>query len=185
MGLPQRSVLAVPLLLAAVVIAGCGSSSSSSHKSHKTSPAPYSSSSSSSSTSSTSSSGAVAVTTEHTALGTVLAAGPSHHTVYMFTGSSCTGSCAKIWPPVTGTPKAGAGVSAAKLSSAKTSSAANQIEYAGHPLFYFSYDKQAGQANGEGVKAFGGRWWVLSPAGTPVSKAAKKSSTTSSGYGGY
>jgi predicted lipoprotein with Yx(FWY)xxD motif len=180
----SRALLIVPVLLAAAALAGCGSSSKSPAKtSHKSSSAyGYGGSSSSTSSSGAPSSKAVTVTTEHTSLGTVLAAGPDKLTVYMFTAKSCTGTCAKIWPPVTGTPSAGAGASAAKLGTTTGAGGVKQVTYAGHPLFYFAPDHRAGQVLGEGIHSFGGSWYALTPAGTPVHKGAAK---PSSAYGGY
>ena len=37
----------------------------------------------------------------------------------------------------------------------------------GWPLYYYSGDKTPGDTNGQGV---GGVWWVLTPAGDPISK---------------
>ena len=60
-----------------------------------------------------------------------------------------------------------------------------QVTYGGHPLYYFSLDKQPGQTNGQGMEAFGAEWYVVGPAGSKVesgegsgSKSAKMSSST-------
>jgi hypothetical protein len=50
------------------------------------------------------------------------------------------------------------------------------VTYNGHPLYLFSGDSSAGQTSGQGVSAFGGLWYVLSPAGNQI--------TASSGGGG-
>jgi Secreted repeat of unknown function len=42
----------------------------------------------------------------------------------------------------------------------------------GHPLYLFSGDAKAGDTNGEGVRAFGGLWYAVSPAGNQVVAAA-------------
>ena len=42
------------------------------------------------------------------------------------------------------------------------------MTYNGHPLYYFVQDKDAGDAYGQGVKAFGADWYVLSPSGNKV-----------------
>ncbi len=187
MRLRSSASLLIPVVLATAALAGCGSSSksssakTSSHKSSSTASGAYGAPSSSTSSASTSS-GAVTVTTEHTSLGTVLAAGPNKLTVYMFTAKSCTGTCAKIWPPVTGAAKAAGGASSAKLGTTTGAGGVKQVTYAGHPLFYFAPDHRAGQVLGEGIHSFGGTWYALTPAGTPVHKAATK---PSSGYGGY
>jgi len=43
-----------------------------------------------------------------------------------------------------------------------------QVTYNGHPVYLFSGDQQSGDTNGEGVSAFGGSWYVLSPAGNQI-----------------
>ena len=43
-----------------------------------------------------------------------------------------------------------------------------QITYNGHPLYLFSGDQRPGDANGQGVNAFGGLWYVLSSAGNQI-----------------
>ncbi len=54
------------------------------------------------------------------------------------------------------------------------------MTYNHHPLYTFAQDTKAGQTNGEGVDAFGGQWYTLSPAG-----ATTKKPSSSSGGGGY
>jgi predicted lipoprotein with Yx(FWY)xxD motif len=69
--------------------------------------------------------------------------------------SNCTGSCAAIWPPLLtkGKPVAGAGVKKSLLGTLKRG-AKLQVSYNGHPLYTFTSDSKAGQANGEGVEGF-------------------------------
>src|SRR5512133_456796 len=43
-----------------------------------------------------------------------------------------------------------------------------QVTYRRHPLYYYAGDKRAGQTAGEGLTAFGGRWYAVSAAGTAV-----------------
>jgi hypothetical protein len=52
-----------------------------------------------------------------------------------------------------------------------------QVTYRGHPLYRFFLDKKPGQANGEGLTDFGGRWDPLNAAGTAV-----RTATGGSGY---
>jgi len=95
--------------------------------------------------------------------------------------SSCSGGCAKIWPPLlsasapaTKEPLPG------KLALVKTANG-SQVSYNGHPLYVYSGDSAPHQANGQGIA---GKWWVakvdLKPAaaGVPGSSPAK-----TSGYG--
>jgi Secreted repeat of unknown function len=43
-----------------------------------------------------------------------------------------------------------------------------QVTYKHHPLYTFVKDKRKGQTKGEGVNAFGGKWYAISPAGTKI-----------------
>jgi predicted lipoprotein with Yx(FWY)xxD motif len=170
--------MSTTLAVAALAIAGCGSSGSPS--SGKTQASGYPSSSASTpkspAPSTTPSSGAgTAVTTEHTSLGTILAAGPKRLTVYLFaadTGaaSTCSGGCAQVWPPVTttGAPKAEGGAVAADLGTITRSDGSKQVTYKGHPLYWYVSDSQAGETTGQGVNSFGAPWWVMSPNGSQI-----------------
>ena len=97
-------------------------------------------------------------------------------TVYLFladkgTASSCnSASCVQYWPPVltSGAPQAGAGVDAALLSTTARADGGTQVTYAGHPLYRFAPDKNAGDVTGQGVNAFGAPWYVVSPSGSQI-----------------
>jgi predicted lipoprotein with Yx(FWY)xxD motif len=98
-------------------------------------------------------------------------------TVYYWehdTGSSstCYGACAGAWPPVltTGAAVAGAGVQASLLGTTTRTDGKVQVTYHGHPLYYFAGDSKPGDINGEESTAFGGKWYILSPAGTKIEK---------------
>jgi predicted lipoprotein with Yx(FWY)xxD motif len=117
----------------------------------------------------------VVITTKQNKLGTILGAGPKRLTVYLFegdkgSGSSCSGACAAVWPPVTATGRAQAmgGASAAKLGTITRSDGTTQVTYNGHPLYYFAKDGDAGDAYGQGIKGFGAGWYVLSPSGSKI-----------------
>jgi predicted lipoprotein with Yx(FWY)xxD motif len=45
-----------------------------------------------------------------------------------------------------------------------------QVTYAGHPLYRFAGDKKPGQVKGEGSKAFGASWCVLTPTGKKIDR---------------
>ncbi len=105
-------------------------------------------------------------------------------TLYLFAKdkgakSSCSGMCAKYWPPaITRTkPTAGAGIKPALLGTTKRSDGSKQLTYNHHPLYGFALDKQTGQVSGQGENAFGGRWWAVSARGTAVTKTAATTST--------
>jgi predicted lipoprotein with Yx(FWY)xxD motif len=120
------------------------------------------------------------------ALGKILV--DSHgKTLYLFqkdsgTRSACTGACVAAWPPLRAShkPVLGSGASPSMVTTAPRSDGAPQIVYNGHPLYLFSGDKNPGDTNGQGVTAFGGAWYAVSPAGNTVTGAGSGSS--SSGY---
>ncbi len=78
---------------------------------------------------------------------------------------------AAAWPPdtVTGTPRAGSGVSRVLLGTVKRSDGTTQVTYKHHPLYYFAGDMSAGTANGQGSTAFGAAWFVVNASGNAVS----------------
>ncbi|HYM54230.1 MAG TPA: hypothetical protein VES97_02625, partial [Solirubrobacteraceae bacterium] len=111
-------------------------------------------------------------------LGTILAAGPRHMTVYLFegdkgAGSRCVGACAKVWPPVTtaGEPTVAGSAKTADLSTITRPDGTRQVTYKGHPLYFFAKDGDSGDAYGQGVHGFGADWYVLSPSGKKVDKS--------------
>jgi predicted lipoprotein with Yx(FWY)xxD motif len=84
--------------------------------------------------------------------------------------SACTGACAAAWPPdvVTGQPQAGRGVSQSLLGTITRPDGTMQLTYNGHPLYYFTADTAGGTAHGQGIKAFGAEWYVLSATGSKI-----------------
>jgi predicted lipoprotein with Yx(FWY)xxD motif len=80
---------------------------------------------------------------------------------------NCTGSCARLWPPLTagGGAKvvAGPGVSAAKLGTVKRPDGKVQVTYNGLPLYRYSDDLKPGETTSQGLNGF---WYAVTPAGT-------------------
>jgi predicted lipoprotein with Yx(FWY)xxD motif len=118
--------------------------------------------------------GSATIKTRHAQLGTYVvdAKGLS---LYLFEKdktkkSTCYSTCAKVWRPlvVKGTPKAGAGLKASLLSTTKRTGGAKQVTYGGHPLYYYDDDHKAGQREGQGVKEFGAKWYVVAPNGKKI-----------------
>jgi predicted lipoprotein with Yx(FWY)xxD motif len=162
----------------ALVLAACGGSGSSS--SGTSTPAGASSAPSygaakpSTSNTSNSSGAASTVSTKTSSLGTFLVDG-NGRTLYLWDADhgsmrTCTGACAQAWPPLTttGTPKASGAVKSSLLGTTKRSDGSREVTYAGHPLYTFAGDTQAGQTTGEGSNGFGAPWWVVTPAGTAL-----------------
>lgn len=176
----RRSLALGAAAALAALLAGCGSSSSSSSTAASTPASTASTPSTSASTGTTAAAAGpgVAVETKHAKLGTILAAGPKKLTVYMFEAdkgptSSCTGACAKVWPPVTtsGAPTAAGSAVSADLGTTKRSDGTEQVTYKGHPLYFYDDDKDAGDAYGQGSKAFGASWYVLKPNGSKLDES--------------
>ena len=83
-------------------------------------------------------------------------------TLYWFapdtsTKSACYGSCAAYWPPVTGTPSAGPGVTGT-LGTITRTDGTRQATYDGHPLYTYIGDSAPGTASGNNLNLNGGLW---------------------------
>jgi predicted lipoprotein with Yx(FWY)xxD motif len=97
-------------------------------------------------------------------------------TLYAFSvdsggASNCGGACANAWPPLLdeqGEPQPSNGTAAARLGTITRADGTHQVTYGGHPLYSFAGDKQPGEANGNGQRAFGGTWSALKGSGTPA-----------------
>jgi len=98
-------------------------------------------------------------------------------TLYLWTHdkrgkSTCYGTCAKKWPALVtrGKPRAILGARSILLSTVRRADGRMQVTYRRHPLYYFAGDRRARQVAGEGLAAFGGRWYAVSAAGTAVKR---------------
>jgi predicted lipoprotein with Yx(FWY)xxD motif len=162
---------AVALPLAAVIVAGCGGGSSA--------PSAVVTPPAASPTANKAATSAPTIRVANSSLGRMLV--DAHgRTVYLFrkdkgTKSTCNGACAQAWPPVTvsGKPTAGTGAKASLLGTTKRSDGKTQVTYHGHPLYRFQGDQGRGEANGQGLVAFGAAWFVVSPAGEQISGSTR------------
>ena len=129
-------------------------------------------------------------TAQNSTLGTVLVSGK---TLYTLAPSStpCTAACEQIRPPLVlpaGATKATAGsdVNASNLGTVNVNGVL-QVTYSGKPLYTFTEDMTAGQANGNVTDTWG-KWSAVVTAekSAPASSGSKTTSTTaaSSGSGG-
>jgi predicted lipoprotein with Yx(FWY)xxD motif len=174
MKISRFALLAAATLALGIAVAGCGGSSSSSSP-----PASGGTNASSGSSGGygygggggSSSATAVTLKAVSSPLGTILV-DQDGKTLYLFEAdsknkSNCSGGCLNLWPPVmaNGKATAGSGVTAGMIGTATGSS---QVTYAGHPLYWFSGDTNAGDTNGQGLDDFGGKWYAISPAGAAV-----------------
>jgi len=78
--------------------------------------------------------------------------------------SVCYGTCAAYWPPVTGTPVAGPGVTGRTGTISRTGGG-TQVTYDGHPLYTYVGDTAPGQASGNNLDLNGGFWHEVTAAG--------------------
>jgi len=90
-------------------------------------------------------------------------------TVYWFAPdtpgrSACYGSCAAYWPPVTGRPAAGPGLTG-HLGTIRRSNGQLQATYNGHPLYTYVGDSAPGQARGNNLNLNGGLWHEVTVSG--------------------
>ncbi|HEY2480557.1 MAG TPA: hypothetical protein VGI17_17725 [Solirubrobacterales bacterium] len=162
---------ALSAVIAAVVIAGCGGGGSSSSSSESGGSGGGGESEGAPAKATNSSSTGTIGTTSIEGLGTVLV-DSSGMTVYEYTPdkgpmSTCYGECEAFWPPVVaeGKPTGGEGVMSSALGTTKRKDGTMQVTYHGRPLYTFSEDHAAGEANGN---EFEGIWFVLNEAGSPV-----------------
>lgn len=173
--IPLAARISVPLAAAALLAAGCSSSNST----------PSTSGGGSASSGGGSTSGSVTVTTHTGPDGTYLT-DSSGRTLYLFMAdtsgtSNCSGNCAAVWPPLTGTPTAGSGVTASNLGTITRSDGMKQVTYSGHPLYYYAQDTSPGQASGEGNPGFGAPWYIVSPAGSAITGSGGSGTPAPSG----
>jgi predicted lipoprotein with Yx(FWY)xxD motif len=99
---------------------------------------------------------------------------PKGKTLYVFAPdpknkSTCSGECAKFWPPRLVGSNAHPAASIAGVPGTfgviTRTDGTRQLTYDGAPLYTFAGDKNAGDMNGQGLFASGGFWWVVVAAG--------------------
>ncbi len=78
--------------------------------------------------------------------------------------STCYGTCAAYWPPVTGRPVAGPGVTG-ELGTIGRTGGATQATYDGHPLYTYVGDSSPGQSTGNNINLNGGFWYEMTVSG--------------------
>src|SRR5579859_4343132 len=105
-------------------------------------------------------------------------------TLYWFaldtsTISKCNGTCAGVWPPVPGPATLASGVRG-HLGTIARQDGSTQATYNGHPVYTYGGDSKPGQNNGNGITASGGVWHEVT-----VSGSAPAPSSTTGRSGGY
>jgi predicted lipoprotein with Yx(FWY)xxD motif len=193
------------VLAASLLVAACGSSSSTSTTAAASGSAATGTGTSGATANATPASArGVSISTASGSDGTFLT-GAGGRALYLWVAdsggmSSCSGACAKAWPPLTtkGKPIAGSGVKSSDLGTVKRSDGTTQVTYKDHPLYYFIEDKGKGSIKGQGSDAFGADWWLVGPSGAAITKgdhdasddsdnassSRSSSSSASSGGGG-
>jgi predicted lipoprotein with Yx(FWY)xxD motif len=184
----QRGIPLVVALIAVIALAACGSSSSTAKADSTTSPT-----SAPSTTGSPTTSGPAAVKTATNVKYGALLVDDKGATLYTLTNNgtpvACTGQCLTFWPPLllpAGTTTANGAAGVTGLATA-TTAGGTQVTFKGAPLYRFSADAAAGDANGEGISSFGGVWHVAKTgdaagASTPTTSGAE-TTTSTAGYG--
>jgi predicted lipoprotein with Yx(FWY)xxD motif len=153
----QVRVFAIALLaVVGFVVAGHGSSSAAATQ-HSTS--------------------SVAVTTRKVkGLGVILV-NAKGRTLYTFAKDqrrrvTCTGQCASFWPPLkwkgAAKPKAGGSAKSKLLGLDMSPAGGHVVTYNKWPLYTYTGDSAAGQANGQATNLNGGKWYVISPKGARI-----------------
>jgi predicted lipoprotein with Yx(FWY)xxD motif len=146
----------VAVIAAPLVFAACSSSPSSN---------------SSNTSTSSGSSAAIVTTANNPKYGKILVDNEGR-TLYTLTNAGkpipCLGSCTHIWPPLfvpAGNKSLTGGPGVTGLAGTHI------VTVQGYPLFRYSGDTAAGEANGNGISSYGGTWYVIkvgTKPGTPV-----------------
>jgi predicted lipoprotein with Yx(FWY)xxD motif len=163
----RRSGWAVAAVFGSLVLllTACGGSSSSSSSSPASNPASSPAAAGQPSTApSLPPKGTTVLIVEHSKLGWVLATAKNGLVVYTYTGDTkggsptCTGSCALVWPALTGIPMVStADTLPGTLGTVTMPNGAKQITYNGYPLYLL---KGAGPFSTKG-QGLDGKWHVI------------------------
>ncbi len=165
----KRWLVPVGLATAALLAAGCGSTSSATSGSGGGSGGAGTAASSGNMVKSAKIGGSTVLTNA------------KGFTLYWFvpdtsTQSKCNGSCATFWPPVKDAVTAGPGVTGS-FTTITRSDGSTQAAWDGHPLYTYKGDTSPGQAKGNNINIDGGVWHE-------VTLGSSKSNGGSSGGGG-
>jgi predicted lipoprotein with Yx(FWY)xxD motif len=165
-----KGIVGVPAVLMAIglVAAACNGGAESSTSSPSASPT----------------GGATVTVATNPTLGNILADSRGM-TLYTFGAdtpgkSNCSEACLQNWPPLTvagGNPVAGSGVKGT-VEVITRPGGTKQVTLNGKPLYTFLRDTKPGDANGQGVTAFGGLWTVAMAGSAPPSAATTTPSPT-------
>jgi predicted lipoprotein with Yx(FWY)xxD motif len=177
---PSRALVVGGILGAAALLAGCGRGSQKPTTSTTTSSA-KSAAKPSTSFSIANVSGVGSVLVDGRGRTVYILTADGHSNVPCTDASGCTG----LWPDLplpdgSSGAKAGTGVEASLLSTKKGNDGETYPTYNGWLVYEYAGDSGPGQAKGQGIKSFGGTWYVVNASGNPV-----KSTSGGSSGGGY
>jgi predicted lipoprotein with Yx(FWY)xxD motif len=164
----KRITIALAIAGLLAVVAGCGGSDNSSGEGGAYGGGGESTSSNKPAKSEPSGAAAVSVADVSSA-GKVLVDSKGY-TLYYFKKdkggkSACYGACAKVWPPLTGTPQVAGGAMSSQAGTTKRSDGTTQVTYAGWPLYTYTADSKPGDIKGADFTSFGAEWYALHPNG--------------------
>jgi len=122
-------------------------------------------------------------------LSTTIVVNPAGRTLYTLSPETThhllckSKECLKSWPPLT-VPSRSTKLTQAsgvhgKLGLLHRSNGVLQVTLRGLPLYRFSGDDRAGDADGEGLKSFGGTWHAATASATSAPSAGMTPSTPS------
>ncbi len=174
----RTALRALPLVLAPIALAACGSSGSPSGSVAATNAAAPASSTAVAVRSAAN--GSLHETVLTTASGLTLYAlsgeGGGH---FICTSSSCLGT----WHPVTVSSGASPSGSVGSLGTVKRPEGTEQVTYKGMPLYTFAGDTSPGQAGGQGFKDVG-TWSAVAVGSAPVASTTTTTESAGGGSGG-
>jgi len=87
---------------------------------------------------------------------------------------TCTGECAENWPPAyldseNEMWRAGEGINQSLMGKRQREDNQKwQLTFNNIPLYYYIEDKLPGETLGHNLDADGGKWWLLTPQGQPL-----------------
>jgi predicted lipoprotein with Yx(FWY)xxD motif len=164
---PKRAWVVAGILGVAALLAGCGGGSQKPTTATTSSPGSSAKPSTSFSTANVSGVGTVVV--DGSGKTVYILTSDGHNNVPCTDGSGCTG----LWPDLplpkgSSGARAGTGVKASLLGTKKLSDGETYPTYNGWLMYEYAGDSGPGQAKGQGIKSFGGTWYVLNASGNPV-----------------
>lgn len=168
----RTSLMAVPLLGLAVLLAACGSGATNAYGAPASAAA---ANPAATGAPSAAAGAAAAIALADTGLGKVLTDSKGM-TLYVFKpdnagDSTCYDKCATAWPPLLGgtASSVGSGLASGDFGTTTRKDGGAQVTFKGWPLYRFSGDTAAGDTKGQGIND---KWYVVDATGAMVGAAA-------------